>query len=435
VVLEAVCLIGDRVLFLTSQAADVVPGRQALWAWALAVAGMPFLTYAVWRVSREQASERQVNASLRTVSRTSREWLWAIDSAGVFTFSGPASREFVGYEPAELLGQPCSLVMDPAEVARARAAMLTGTEGESGWAGLVVACRRRDGTTTWVDVSGLPRHDFNGRVVGFDATSRLLGAEANAIALEQIRARVEAVLAGRLLVTAFQPIVSADTGDVVGAEALSRFTHEWGSAPEVWFADAASVGLGVELELLAVQTALARVQELPEHLYVSFNMSPTTCMNLGLIGVLDRSPVPGARLVVELTEHASVADYPPLAAALGRLRQRGLRFAVDDAGAGYASFRHILRLKPDIIKLDREILAGIDTDPARRALGAAVAMFASDIGATVIAEGIETQAELAAVTALGMPAVQGYLLGGATLNPAEWARWQPRRIGRTPSNT
>lgn len=128
-----------------------------------------------------------------------------------------------------------------------------------------------------------------------------------------------------------------------------------------------------------------------------------------------------------MTERHEVLDYEPLATALSPLRRAGLRIAVDDAGAGFASMRHILELKPDLIKLDRDIIAGIDTDPGQRALGAAMVGFATEIGAGLVAEGIETDAELEMVARLGMGTAQGYLLGRPSTEPEDWAQWRERR--------
>jgi EAL domain-containing protein (putative c-di-GMP-specific phosphodiesterase class I) len=108
---------------------------------------------------------------------------------------------------------------------------------------------------------------------------------------------------------------------------------------------------------------------------------------------------------------------------LAPLRECGLRVAIDDAGSGFASMRHVLHIRPDIIKLDRSLIAGIEDDLGQRALGASMAEFAGQIGATLVAEGIETEAELAAVTRIGMAAGQGYFLGRPTVNPREWAAW------------
>ncbi len=245
---------------------------------------------------------------------------------------------------------------------------------------------------------------------------RRTGAADNAL-----RARLRAIIAAQSLVILFQPIVDARTRLAIGAEALSRFMHlEPKTTPDVWFAEAARVGMGTDLELLAARMALDAGRSLPEHVYVSVNLSPPAILTGQLATILDRTRWNPARVVLEITEHASVEDYPELIAALADLRRTGLRLAVDDAGAGYASFRHILALAPDYIKLDRSLVTDIDTDPGRRALTSAVITFASDIGAAVIAEGVETEAELRTVQRLGVRAVQGYLTGRPDL-PSAWA--------------
>jgi EAL domain-containing protein (putative c-di-GMP-specific phosphodiesterase class I) len=120
--------------------------------------------------------------------------------------------------------------------------------------------------------------------------------------------------------------------------------------------------------------------------------------------------VPVDRLVFEITEHAEVADYERLNRELKPLRRRGLRLAVDDAGAGFARLRHILRIHPDIIKLDRSLVRGIDRDPVLRALSYSISAFGSAVGASVVAEGIQTHGELNALRFLGVDLGQGYLL-------------------------
>jgi EAL domain-containing protein (putative c-di-GMP-specific phosphodiesterase class I) len=114
--------------------------------------------------------------------------------------------------------------------------------------------------------------------------------------------------------------------------------------------------------------------------------------------------------VVEITEHELIEDYAHLLDALTPLRTAGIRLAVDDAGSGYASLRHILSLQPDIIKLDIALTRGVDTDPVRRALASALVGFARDTGSVIVAEGIETSAELAALQRLGVPLGQGFYL-------------------------
>jgi EAL domain-containing protein (putative c-di-GMP-specific phosphodiesterase class I) len=118
-----------------------------------------------------------------------------------------------------------------------------------------------------------------------------------------------------------------------------------------------------------------------------------------------------AGIVVEVTEHEIVRDWIGVGAALDDLRHRGARISVDDAGAGFSSLRQVILFRPDFIKLDGELTAGIDLDPARRALATALRGFALELGAVVIAERIETEAEREVVSQIGIPYGQGYLLG------------------------
>src|SRR5207245_1819272 len=163
-------------------------------------------------------------------------------------------------------------------------------------------------------------------------------------------------------------------------------------SPDVIFDEALAVGLGVELELAALETGLSALGHLPTGCYLSLNVSPTTVLSPRLADVLNGAD--SARIVLELTEHAEVADYDVLTRALETLRRGGVRLAVDDAGAGFASLRHIVRLSPDFIKLDVSLTRGIDIDPVRQSLAAALVSFAHDTGPVVVAEGIETEGEL-----------------------------------------
>lgn len=222
------------------------------------------------------------------------------------------------------------------------------------------------------------------------------------------RARIEEVLVRDQLRMVFQPIVDLGSGRVAGAEALARFDCEPPRPPNEWFADAADVGLAIQLELAAVQAGLAALDELPSGVYLSLNVSPETAIVPALEDLIRRSD--GERIVLELTEHVRVAEYEPLLGALDRLRHYGTRIAVDDTGAGYAGLQHLLRLRPDIIKLDTDLTRDIDVDPARRALGAALVTFAHHLDAGIVAEGIETSLELSAVRSLGIRWGQGYHL-------------------------
>jgi PAS domain S-box-containing protein len=235
-------------------------------------------------------------------------------------------------------------------------------------------------------------------------------ADAEGAAMERqrrIRDRVGRVIRDDTLTTVFQPILDLSTGAVVGAEALCRFPSE-PRRPDLWFADAQSVGLGTALELCAIVTALRRLDELPEDVYVALNASPGLLCSEDLHRAV--SLFPAHRIVLELTEHAAVADYDELIGALDRLRALGMRLAVDDLGAGFASFSHVLRIRPDILKMDISITRSIDLDPARRGLARGIVSLAKELGASVVAEGVETQAELDCLVGLGIDSAQGYLI-------------------------
>lgn len=227
--------------------------------------------------------------------------------------------------------------------------------------------------------------------------------------LEEKRVRIEEVIANRGFTIVFQPIIDLRSGELRGVEALSRFAAEPIRTPDVWFAEAAETGLGTELELAAVHAAMAQVDELPDNAYLSVNLSPVTLTAIHTSTLLGK--VRGDRVVVEITEHAAVEDYDLLLSALAALRAAGVRLAIDDAGAGFSSLRHILRLAPEIIKLDLALTRDVDTDPVRRALATALVRFALDTGASIVAEGIETESELGTLRELGVAYGQGYHLG------------------------
>jgi EAL domain-containing protein (putative c-di-GMP-specific phosphodiesterase class I)/CheY-like chemotaxis protein len=206
----------------------------------------------------------------------------------------------------------------------------------------------------------------------------------------------------------YQPIFDLRSGVVVGAESLSRFVVPPPRPPDEWFRNASDVGLGTVLETAAASAALTGLGDLPLHAYLAINMSPATILDPMFVGLFTQVPV--HRVVLEVTEHAKVEDYDLLGAALRPFRERGLRLAVDDAGSGYAGLRHILRIAPDIVKLDIELTRGIEHDRARRALAEALITFAEAMDMVIVAEGIETADELAALRALGVPSGQGYFL-------------------------
>jgi EAL domain-containing protein (putative c-di-GMP-specific phosphodiesterase class I) len=220
--------------------------------------------------------------------------------------------------------------------------------------------------------------------------------------------RVKSVLEQGQLSTVYQPIYRMDGLSIVGLECLTRFSALPHRTPDVWFSEASEVDLGTQLELAAIQVALAALPSLQDDVFVAVNVSPAAILSGEVAEVLKN--VPAQRIVLEVTEHAQIADYDALLESLKPLRLRGLRLAVDDAGAGYASLRHILNLQPDLIKLDIGLTRSIDIDPARRALAAALLGFARETNSQIIAEGVETASEFKALRALGIDNAQGYFL-------------------------
>ncbi len=223
------------------------------------------------------------------------------------------------------------------------------------------------------------------------------------------RSRIKSVIDEDQLSIVYQPIWRVETQRPIGVECLARFLAVPSRSPDKWFAEAAQAGLGTDLELAAIRMALAALPSFPADAYLAVNASPETILSGELTEVL--AGMPSERIVLEVTEHAHVSDYARLLAALAPLRDKGIRLAVDDAGAGYSSLQHILHLRPDIIKLDMGLTRSIDLDPARRALASALISFARDTGSRIIAEGVETASELKTLRSLGVEKAQGYFLG------------------------
>ena len=223
----------------------------------------------------------------------------------------------------------------------------------------------------------------------------------------EIQERLAPVMAAGGPAVALQPIVQLATGTQVGAEALSRFPAEWGLAPDVVFEQAHSVGLGHELEVQALRGAAALLDRSPG--YVAMNVSPATLLTDGCARLLRELPL--ERVLLELSEHDPVDDYDALAAALAPFRAAGLRLAIDDVGAGFSSLRHIVVTGPDVIKIDRSIVSGLDVDPVLSTLVGSLVEFARGLRARVVAEGVETAEEAVVLRRLGVDHGQGWHFG------------------------
>jgi EAL domain-containing protein (putative c-di-GMP-specific phosphodiesterase class I)/CheY-like chemotaxis protein len=241
-----------------------------------------------------------------------------------------------------------------------------------------------------------------------ELSSQLRRQASETEARAQVMDRIRRVVDGDGMSIVFQPIMDLRDRTTVGTEALARFAEEPLRTPDVWFHEAASVGLGTDLELTAIRRALVLIDRLPAEAYLSLNLSHRTATSPRLLDEL--ADERADRLVIEITEHEPVEDYDALTDALEALRRRGVRVAIDDAGAGFASLRHALRLDPHILKVDISLVRDIDTDRARRALASALIHFAEEMDVAIIAEGIETQAELDTLLSLGVRFGQGYFL-------------------------
>ncbi len=239
------------------------------------------------------------------------------------------------------------------------------------------------------------------------------GGQSTADAAEpETRERILSVLRTRGITPVYQPVVDVHTLVPVGYEGLSRFPGTGYGGPDRWFGDAFGVGLGVELEWLAASKVLNFLETLPadqSETFLAVNMSPASVLHLLTHQLCDPGLYP--KLVIELTEHVPIEDYAAVHASLTHMRESGSRLAADDLGAGYAGFRHLIRLQPDIIKLDISLVRGIHRSNGQRALARALVAFAGDVGALVIAEGVEEQGELDALRDIGVPWAQGYFLG------------------------
>lgn len=234
---------------------------------------------------------------------------------------------------------------------------------------------------------------------------------------------VEAVIKGRRFDLVYQPIVQLDTGKISGFEALCRF-HD-GQSPAGWFRRCRALGLAGPMDLAVLEKALDDVERLPPG-YLSVNFSSATLADFGALRDVFTAIEPSRAIMVELTEDAMVHDYEAVADSLRLLRDRRVLLAVDDAGAGYSTFQHILRLRPDIIKLDRSVTSGIHHDPGRRAQTNAVAIFARDIGASVVAEGIESEEDVNALRLSGVSVGQGFWLAKPASLPVPPIEYQAR---------
>jgi EAL domain-containing protein (putative c-di-GMP-specific phosphodiesterase class I) len=206
------------------------------------------------------------------------------------------------------------------------------------------------------------------------------------------------------------PILVADTRQVYGYEALARGTLRTLRSPEIMFDVAAEADLLWELGRLCRSKAIESMQtRLTRGELLFLNVDPHDFAD-PQFSQLDREVAEPHRVVIEITERTAIKDYPKFRGHLAALRERGYRFAVDDAGSGYAGLGSIANLEPDFIKLDISLINCIDTNFIKQNLVETMVRFANDQGAQVIAEGVERAEEYETVKGLGVHLVQGFFL-------------------------
>lgn len=250
----------------------------------------------------------------------------------------------------------------------------------------------------------------------------------------QTRSRIDELLHGDAIEVVYQPIFDLADGRPVAAEALCRFAVAPLRTSDLWFAEAAEVGLGIELEIASLRRAFVHLRDLDPSVVLNVNVSPTTCRSRELRELLRQ--VPARRVALEITEGAPVDDYEGLDAALAPLRSLGVGLTIGDTCSGSAGLRHVLHLRPDTIKLDTSLTRRIERDTVRRSLVEAIVGFAPSVGAVVLASGIESPCQLDALRDAGVRLGQGHHLGrpGVLPHSGTWPRGAlepPTTHGRT----
>jgi PAS domain S-box-containing protein len=387
-----------------------------------------FLTYMILRSSR--ASQRTEAARQAAVEERDRFFDVSIDmlatasASGTFVRLNPAWTAVLGYELDELMSRPFVEFVHPDDIEATNNEVVRQVEEGKAVLNFQNRYRHRDGSYRWLEWTSSPSADGTQLyAVARDVTDRRLEEErlrAPAVALARRRAeardRIEATIETAAFGTVYQPIVDLSSGATVGYEALTRFSD--GSRPNEVFATALECGLGIKLETATLRAAIAGARRLPARTWLSLNVSPPLLADVTAMGAI--LGLRSRQLVLEITEHETIEAYGPLREAVLRLGP-DVRLAVDDVGAGVANFHHLVELRPDFVKIDVSLVRGVDTDMSRQAVVAGILHFAAASHCEVIAEGLETDTELAMITELGVTFGQGYLLGRPA--PAdEWLR-------------
>ncbi|NLT53878.1 MAG: EAL domain-containing protein [Actinomycetales bacterium] len=240
----------------------------------------------------------------------------------------------------------------------------------------------------------------------------------------------------------YQPIVDLRSGACVGYEALTRVAEWPARSPEPWFIAASRTGLSAQLEAAALLTSLRGRAEMPREHFLTVNVTPVTLTHTSVTEVLlDQGDLRG--LVAELTELEPVVGEGAHASALAGLRERGLMVATDVVEGGVTELERVTAVRPDLIKVDRRLVKGVHADPVRDRFVRLLVTMANEMGAAVLAEGVEALEDARFLQFVGVRMAQGWLFGRARpgfLPPSgevtEWLRaaWEENvtltRVGR-----
>lgn len=380
--------------------------------------GLVILTWFLDAIARRLRNQADMDGDhLGLVEDSFHGWAWTIDREGHFIDAGEGVSRILGWPSDYFAGKDLLEVFSPIDESQETDLACLAAR-RRGWDGVKTLVTDREGRIRIIEKTSAPLLDPNGELIGWRGFSRDVSTSlVTPPEVVEGRQEVEGIIRADQLRIVFQPIFDLVSGRVVGAEALSRFETLPARPPDEWFKIAAETGLGEELEFFALRKALSRLSSLPKGTYLAINVSPSVIVHASLLGYLSR--VDGRRIVLELTEHQSIAEqrYPAIRDARARLTEAGVRLAIDDAGAGFATLNHVLELDPDVIKLDRSMVKRIEVDPSRQALAASLALFAQQTGANVVAEGIESRDQLTALVRAGIRFGQGFALGKSASLP------------------
>jgi len=329
---------------------------------------------------------------------------------GTYRYASAASRDLIGYEPGELVGNWAYDYFHPDDVPKVGVAHRSALSGAPFT--ITYRLRHKSDHYVWVETTNRIITE-GGEVVEILCCTRPAPQRESVDTMDDeerdacVR-RVNGILANEAIRPVYQPIVELASGRTIGYEALSRFPGDQAHTPDRWFDDAWRVGLGIPLELLAARLAAAALPRLPAEVGLSINASPPAVAAQGFLQCLGGDV---KNVAVEVTEHLQVGDFDEMRLKLAPLREAGGQVAIDDFGAGYASLRHILNVSPDWIKLDISLTESIADNRVAQALISAVVSFAERTEVRVVAEGIESAAELKILEGMGIRYGQGFHLG------------------------